>query len=108
MDDEQRVTLWRDEELNVDARVTEDGELILAGHDVRDLSAFGISVTEYTYELTVTADDVPTVIEALGGTPREADVLDLLQAHREVIIRVGELTWLRRHGIEPELRSHAQ
>lgn len=107
MSDESHVTLWADEQLEIGARMTEDGRLVFAGQDRRDLSTFGILASAYEYELTVSADDVPRVAEALGGRPHPGEVLSLLRDHGELVVRVGELTWLRRYGIEPSLRSRS-
>jgi len=62
---------------------------------------------EYEYAITVAARDVPAVIDELGGTPG-ADALTLVAANAETIVRAGELTWLRRLGVEPRFWSRAE
>ena len=72
------------------------GDLVTAGQD--------LSGSEYEYWLTVRAADVPRVTAALGGTPG-SDVLALVQANAETIVRTGEKSWLDAHGIPTEFWS---
>ena len=92
--------IWREEGLVVNARLTDDGALVFAGHDLSG-SPFG---DEYEYWVTVPAKDIPTVIAALDGQPGD-DVLDLVARRAESIIRQGEQTWVKSLGIEPGFYS---
>ncbi|PZS28326.1 MAG: hypothetical protein DLM58_17225 [Pseudonocardiales bacterium] len=90
--------MWSSNGLYVDASVGADGSLHISGQDLRSFD------DEYEYELTVAPDDVPRVIAGLGGGPG-GDVVELLVGHAEDIVNVGELTWLRSLGIEPDFWS---
>ena len=92
--------IWREEGLVVNARLTDDGALEFAGHDLRS-SPMG---DEYEYWVTVPAKHIPTVIAALDGQPGD-DVLDLVARRAESIIRQGEQTWVKSLGIEPGFYS---
>jgi hypothetical protein len=96
----RRVSLWAANRLYVDASVDADGVLRISGQDLGDNLYGG----EYEYFLTVDATDVPTVVAALGGAPGD-DVLELLVAQAEQIIRTGEKTWLEGLGISPGFSS---
>ena len=90
-----RVTLWARDGLTVEAVLEEDGRLTISGHDLS-----GRVYDEYEYWLYVAPEDVPVVVRALGGIEGD-DVLPLLEAHGETIVRTGEQRWLRGLGIEP-------
>jgi len=88
--------------LSVDVSRTMGGGVQFEG---QDLNPTPFSDSEYEYILTVGNHDVPTIIEALGGKPSD-DVLGLIEANIEKIVRTGELTWLRSLGISPRFWSH--
>ena len=82
--------IWDEDGLIVEARLTNDGELVFAGHDLSS-SPFG---DEYEYWVTVPAKEIPTVISALDGQ-HGVDVLGLVAHHAASIIRQGERAWVR-------------
>lgn len=86
-------TMWARDALHVDVQRTPDGGFEIAGQDLRDDNMFGAD--EYEYWLTVSAGDVPKVVAALGGDTDSDDVIVLLVANGEHIVRTGERTWLR-------------
>ena len=87
--------IWRDNGLVVRVRLTDDGDLVFAGQDLKP--PFG---DEYEYWITVPAKDIPTVIAALDGRPGD-DVLELIAREAAPIIRQGERAWVTSLGIEP-------
>ena len=93
--------IWRNDGLVVRARLTGDGDLQFAGHDLRS-SPFG---DEYEYWITVPARDLPTIISALDGRTGD-DVIDLVARHAATIVRQGERAWVRSLGIEPGFFAH--
>jgi len=95
----ERVTLWDSDRLHIWAEFTRDGQLQIAGHDLRPPSFMGGD--EYEYWLTVEPGDIPRVVAALGGAEGD-DVLALLQANGEMIYHAGEQTWLKSLGIEQD------
>lgn len=104
MPQSRRVSLWAQGRLYVDAEQRPDGTLVISGQDLNPGNPFGGG--EYEYALTIRAADVPRVVAALGGGP-EDDVLVLLLAHAEQIVRTGEMRWLRGIGVEPDFWSRA-
>ena len=81
---ERRIVL-RDEDDEVDrrhldARVDAQGRLRIDGHDrgPATRAAQPASDGEYEWFTTYAADDVPRIVELLGGDPGD-DVLDLLE-----------------------------
>jgi hypothetical protein len=99
------VTLWARDSLTVAATLTADGALVIKGQDLRAESFFGSGNAEYEYALTVEADGVRRIVEALGGKTGD-DVLELLRANGDNLVATGEMTWLRAIGIEPKFWSH--
>ena len=87
--------IWERDKVGVWATLGRDGALTISG---QDLSSGLYSLAEYEYALTVKAADVDQVVSALGGAPG-ADVLALLHANAETILRVGEKRWLEEHYI---------
>lgn len=94
------VHLWAAGGLYVDVQRDNDGGFTILG---QHLSPAG----EYEYALTVVADDVPAVVDALGGEPG-SDVVAGLRLHADTIVRTGELTWLRSIGVEPDFWSRGE
>jgi hypothetical protein len=88
--------IWQEDGLVVRIRLTDDGELVFAGHDLRS-APFG---DEYEYWITVPAKDIPTIIAALDGQPGD-DVLELVAREAASIVRQGERAWVKSLGIEP-------
>lgn len=88
--------------LFVDASLTDDGELVIAG---QDLGRPGMA--EYEYSLRVPAADIPTVVGALGGGPGD-DVLALLERDGQQIVRRGEKSWLESLGLRPAFWSRTE
>jgi len=74
---------------------TDDG-LLFSGHD---LAAFGEPGHDYEYYASVPEAAFPAMRTALG-VPTDADVLAALLANVDQIMPAGEVTWLKRHGIE--------
>lgn len=95
---ERSVSLWSKNGLYVDATLQDSGALVFNGQHLRH-------GWEYEYSLTVRPDAVPVVVAALGGEPG-VDVLALLRANAEFIVRRGEKSWLDSIGITPEFWSH--
>ena len=93
--------LWSRNRLYVDAVLTESGDLVFEGQDLNGW----LGSAEYEYWVTAPAAVVPLVVDALGGASGD-EVLDLLDANAEEIVRRGESTWLRSLGIEPEVFTH--
>ena len=86
--------MWSKNGLVVTAKVADDGEVTIYGHDLS-----GAVYDEYEYWLTVPATGTPAITRALGGRPSD-DVLSLLEANGEQIVRAGESTWLTAQGID--------
>ncbi|WP_194818666.1 hypothetical protein [Nocardia sp. XZ_19_385] len=94
------VSLWSRGGLYITASLRDSGALVIEG---QHLSRGG----EYEYAITVAPEKVVYVLQALGGKP-EADVLDLLAANAESIVRQGEKSWLESLGITPEFWSRGE
>ncbi|MBP2192110.1 hypothetical protein [Nocardia goodfellowii] len=88
------VSLWSRDGLYITASVRDSGALVIEGQHLRQGG-------EFEYTLTVAPEKVVYVLEALGGRP-EADVLELLAANAESIVRQGEKSWLESLGLTPE------
>ncbi|MBL1073641.1 hypothetical protein JK358_04475 [Nocardia sp. 2] len=95
---ERKVSLWSRDGLYIDAALRDSGALVIEGQHLRGGG-------EYEYALTVAADQVPVVVAALGGDA-DADVLDLLHANAEPIVRRGEKGWLESIGVTVGFWSH--
>lgn len=93
------VTLHDDGGLHVTASLRADGTIVISGQHLRNGS-------EYEYAISVRPEDVASVVTALGGSPGD-DPLDALVAHRETVVRTGELTWLESVGVVPEFWSRS-
>ncbi|BBX27418.1 hypothetical protein [Mycolicibacterium alvei] len=63
--------------LNLDAYLDSNGTLRIVGQDLGAVTEFISSDGEYEYFYTIAAEDVPALVNALGGQPG-ADVLDVL------------------------------
>jgi hypothetical protein len=60
------------------ARLVAGGGVQIVGQDLRgDVSVLGAGVSEYEYAWSISAADVPRLVEALAGTP-DSDVLALI------------------------------
>ena len=59
---------------------------------------------EYEYAISVPSVDVPKLIAALSGEADE-DVIALIVANGEAIVRRGEKAWIESLGITPEFWS---
>jgi hypothetical protein len=57
---------------------------------------------EYEYWLTVASEDLR---QALDGTNGDQDIGALVCAHAEEIMSVGEMSWLREHGVMYKFHS---
>ncbi len=97
----RRLTLYARERLHVDVVLTDAGDLVFEG---QDLDPPMKDIDEYEYWVTVRAADVPVVVAALGGSPGD-DVLDLLVAHGEEIVTLGESRWVTSLGLTPEITT---
>ena len=86
--------MWSKNGLVVTAKVADDGELTIYGQDLS-----GAVYDEYEYWIKVPAPVIPAITRALGGRPSD-DVLALLEANGEQIVRTGESTWLQDLGID--------
>ena len=81
-----KPVVLRDEKTATDrrwlaARVREDGALIIEGQDLGDgvEAVFGDGIREYEWVTEVSAEDVPKLIAALGGSPGD-DILDVIRS----------------------------
>lgn len=90
------VVLFHRDRLYVDARVADDGSVVVEGQDLR-------GEEEVEYVITVAPVDVPALARALGTTPD--GVLAALAARGEEVVTGGEATWLDRHGV-PRVIQH--
>ncbi len=90
-----RAVLYDRAGLRVDVVARGDGDIVIEGQDLSGAS-------EYEYVITVRRDQVPKLVAALGGSPGQ-DVLALLRAQGEEIVKHGERTWLQEHGVAFEL-----
>jgi hypothetical protein len=90
--------MWVEDRLSVTVGFTEDGSLRFSGYDLNGNN-------DYEYFITVAAADVPTVLAALPGSP-EDDAIARLVANAEMVMSVGEKTWIESLGIKPEFWSH--
>lgn len=97
--EQRRVTLHTGNSLSVWACTHEDGRLSIEGHDLSPPIG-----NEYEYALTVAPNDVPRVLEALGGRDGQ-DVLELVETHATAIVKGGEMSWFQSLGIKPEFWS---
>ena len=89
------VTMFASDGLTVWAELNAAGDLVIQG---QDLSGHPFA-REYEYALTVPAAHVGVVAQALGGRA-PTDVLELLKANGERIVKMGERTWLQSLGVE--------
>lgn len=80
---------------------TIDGSVRLSG---QDLGGFP-GTDEYEYWITIHPQDFTRIRDALGAGP-DSDIEDLLCAHAEMIYSLGELTWLRLIGADPEFFNY--
>lgn len=94
--------VWGYNGLYVGISRTRGGGIQFEGQDTNP-NPFGDS--DYEYTLTVDRDDVPKIIEALGGQPDD-DPLSLIEANIETIVRTGEMSWLKSLGIKPGFWSY--
>ena len=88
------VTMFDRETLRVWATTTAEGSLRITGQDLGGYPG----ASEYEYAITVAATDLPTVLAALDATDGD-DLLSLLEAAGEEIVRRGERAWIEGLGI---------
>lgn len=106
MDIEDQVELWDEGGIHVWATRRISGDLTFEGQDLT-VAARGSSEPgsgEYEWGLTVQELDVPRLVTALGGSPRD-DPLALIAASPDARTPFGQLTWLSSLGIEPTIWS---
>lgn len=94
--------VWGKNGLFVSISRTVNGGVRFEGQDTNP-NPFGDS--DYEYALTVSRGHVPKIIEALGGES-DANPLDLIEADIETIVRIGEMEWLKSHGIDASFWSY--
>ena len=97
------VTLLDRDQLRVWATTTADGELRIEGQDLGGYPG----ASEYEYAITVSAGDVPTVRAALDAADGD-DLLSLLEAEGEAIVRRGERAWIESLGITAKFWSRVE
>lgn len=88
------VTLHDHDGLHVWATITADGELLIQGQDLGGYPG----ASEYEYAFRVSSADVPTIRAALDATDDD-DLLSLIEAAGEAIVRRGERAWMQGLGI---------
>jgi hypothetical protein len=88
------------------AALLESGDLVIEGQDLGDeLPVPGTSgVTEYEFAWTIPADQIPRLVELLGGEPGD-DVLDLLVGRLPDEPSRQLASLLQAHGIEARFWS---
>jgi hypothetical protein len=108
----QRSRAWpvahdRYGERHLRAVLRSNGELVLEGQDLgRDLPFAGLSgVTEYEYAHTIPAEEVPRLVEVLGGGPSD-DVLHLLIASFPEGAMTNFSEFFKEHGIKAGIWNH--
>lgn len=94
------TTIWDKNKLHVGASIKENGDLEIAGQDLNGRAG----EDEYEYWITVKAGDIPKVVAALPG-PDDADVIERLRRNAEMLIQVGERTFLTLIGVETGFHS---
>ena len=96
----EMTSIWDKDRLSVQVGLKDDGSLTISGYDLKDNN-------DYEYFITVAAADVPTVWAALPGAP-EDDVIARLVANGEMVVKVGEESWIESLGIKTEFWSHGE
>lgn len=91
MADERRLVIWRGRDDNgsrlLEAVLKPDGGLVIEGQDLgAAVKVFGPDYSEYEFDWTADAGEVPRIIEVLGGRPGD-DPLELL--HRWTHVNRG-------------------
>jgi hypothetical protein len=89
---------WRNADCTVWVSYNEAGELVFTGEDRAYLDG-------YEYWVAVPPHQFDRV-RAILGAGRDADVLDLVCAHVDDIMALGERSWLDHHGIERRFGSY--
>ena len=88
------VTLWQRDSLHVTVSGGVDG-LTFHAQDLDPPPMFG---DEYEYGFSIAATDIPTLVQALGGSA-PSEVLGLLQANAESVFTTGVESWMKAHDI---------
>jgi hypothetical protein len=83
---------WRSDTCTVWIDYDEAGDLVFDGYDREYLDG-------YEYRITVAPAQFDSLRRALGAEPG-VDMVDLVCAHVDEIMAVGERSWLDNHGIE--------
>jgi hypothetical protein len=83
---------WRSDTCSVWVGYNEAGDLVFDGYDRGYLDG-------YEYWITVAPAQFDSLRRALAAEPG-VDVVDLVCAHFDEIMAVGERSWLDNHGIE--------
>ena len=99
----RKVTLVDRDGLHVWATITAEAELLIQGQDLGGYPG----ASEYEYAFAIAPDDLPTIRAALGATDDD-DLLSLLQAAGERIVRRGESAWLEGLGITAQFWSRVE
>ena len=89
---------WRNDTATVWVGYGDAGELVFDGQDSEYLDG-------YEYRVTVAPDQFDRLRATLGAEP-SVDVVDLVCAHVEQIMSLGERGWLDDHGIERGFTSY--
>ncbi len=89
---------WRSDTATVRVGYNEAGELEFFGYDRAHLDG-------YEYTISVAAHEFVKLRAALGADSG-VDVVDLVCAHADEIMAVGERSWLDDHGIERGFASY--
>ena len=89
--------------LHIWATIPADGGLLIQGQDLGGYPGAG----EYEYAIRVAEADMPTVRAALDATDGD-DLLSLLEAAGEPIVRRGERAWLEGLGIAAQFWSRVE
>lgn len=62
------------------AEIRDNGDLVIQGRDTGPEVERFFGSTEYEWTWTIRANHLSTLIQALGGKPRESEILPLLKA----------------------------
>jgi hypothetical protein len=97
------VTSFETGGLRVWATNTAEGGLRIEGQDLGGYPG----ASEYEYAITVSSADLPTLRAALNATDGD-DLLTLIEAAGETIVRQGERKWITGLGITTQFWSRIE
>jgi hypothetical protein len=95
-----RVVLQDEDSHGLDARITDDGDLVIEGQDLGAVveGFWGSGLEEYEWTITIRAAHIPQFIAALSGADGD-DILALLAARYSEDRRCATTSFLKEHSI---------